>query len=553
MSSTDPNTRELQSRFLADERAALLQRAPLAAAVMLAAYGAFAVGDWFLSPTDVRTLWGIKLTAAATLSVMTLLLWTAPGRRFVGGLCVLGAYVGLGSIVVQSNMIGDSAVVPTVATFGSLVLSAMLPWRVVHQSWFVAAVLVALQRNAVAVNAGEIGYAVTAAGICSMASVPLTYYFSRVRFDLWRARVELEESHGALQESEERFRQVAENSKDIIWIWNHDFSIDYVSPAIAAIPGWSPERLIAEPAAILDLVHPQDRRAVAQTLQRVHDGETTEEEARLIGSVGDDGRWFKGWGGPVRDTSGNILRFVGIWHDIHSRKVAEAEMRAARERSDELLRNVFPGSIADRVKTEGARSIADGLPDVTILFADVVGFTPLAERLGPKKLLDVMNDLFSRFDDLAESMGVEKIETIGDGYLAAGGAPTDLEDHPQWVARLALAMIEAATTGAACGHALEVRIGIHTGPVVGGVIGRKRLHYGLFGETINVSSRLQSSSAPSRVLVSDSTCKRLESEFSLTPNDTIELKGHGPMRTWWLDAEIAKSPAVARKAPGANS
>lgn len=545
MTPTRTSGGQLRDQFLADERDALLQRAPIASLVMIAAYGAFAVGDWFLAPAAVWTLWSIKLVAAATLAAMTLLLWTAPGRRFVGLLCVLGACVGLSSIVVQSNLIGDSAVVPTVATFGSLVLSALLPWQVVHQAWFVAAIVVALVQNATTVTPGGIGYAVTAAGICSLASVPLTYYFSRVRFQIWHARMELEASSRALQQSEEQFRQVAENSKEIIWIWNHDLSIDYISPAISMMRGWTPERLIAEPTAVLDLVHPDDRRTVARSLQRVYNGETVGQEARLVSVDGTDVRWFEGWGGPVRDADGGIRRFVGIWHDIHGRKVAEAETQAARERSDQLLRNVFPGSIADRVKNDGARSIADGLPDVTILFADVVGFTSMAERLGPKKLLDVMSDLFSRFDDLAESLGVEKIETIGDGYVAAGGAPEDLEDHPQWVARFALAMIEAAASVNVGGSSLDVRIGIHTGPVVGGVIGRTRLHYSLFGETINVASRLQSHAAPGRVLVSDSTCKRLQREFSLTPNDTIELKGHGPMRTWWLDAESARGVPAA--------
>jgi class 3 adenylate cyclase len=207
-----------------------------------------------------------------------------------------------------------------------------------------------------------------------------------------------------------------------------------------------------------------------------------------------------------------------------------------RERSDQLLLRVFPGSIAARLKG-GEHPIADGLADVTILFADIVGFTPMSEQLGPKKMVDVLNDLFLKFDEIAERHGVEKIETIGDAYLAAGGAPSELDDHPDAVAAMALDMVQTAReVQIADGEYVRVRIGIHTGPVIGGVIGRKRLHYDVFGETVNVASRIESNSAPERILVSESTHKRIQRNFSTQPNDVLELKGHGPMRTWWLTA-----------------
>jgi adenylate cyclase len=209
-----------------------------------------------------------------------------------------------------------------------------------------------------------------------------------------------------------------------------------------------------------------------------------------------------------------------------------------------LLLNVFPRPVIPRLKA-GENPIADGFPDVTVLFADIVGYTPLAERLGPRRTVVLLNDLFRRFDQAAEKYGVEKIETVGDGYLAAAGALDARDDHAGAAAALAFAMLEAARQVQVppAGH-VQIRIGIHTGPVFGGVVGEHRFHYAIFGETVNVASRIQNQSQPGRILVSEATYKRICGQWQLEECASLDLKGHGAMKAYWLCAPAV--PATAR-------
>jgi class 3 adenylate cyclase len=202
--------------------------------------------------------------------------------------------------------------------------------------------------------------------------------------------------------------------------------------------------------------------------------------------------------------------------------------------SEQLLQKVFPQAIIPRLHA-GESPIADEFADVTVLFADIVGYTTLAERLGPRKTVMLLNDLYKRFDQAAAQFGVEKIETVGDGYLAACGAPERHDHHPEAVAALALAMIEAARqVPVSQTEVVQIRVGVHTGPVFGGVIGEHRFHYAIFGETVNVASRVQSHSRPGGILVSDATYKRIRGSYKLEECASLDLKGHGPMRTHWL-------------------
>jgi class 3 adenylate cyclase len=211
-----------------------------------------------------------------------------------------------------------------------------------------------------------------------------------------------------------------------------------------------------------------------------------------------------------------------------------AALKAEERRSQELLGNVFPRAIIPRLRA-GESPIADQFADVTVVFADIVEFTPLAERLGPKRTVLLLNDLFGRFDQAAARLGVEKIETTGDGYLAMAGAPEPLDHHPEAVARFALEVLVACReTRTPAGDAVQLRIGIHTGPIFAGVIGESRFHYKIFGETVNTASRVQSHAQHGRILVSENTYKRLHGKFRLEEHGVVELKGHGPMRAYWL-------------------
>lgn len=209
-------------------------------------------------------------------------------------------------------------------------------------------------------------------------------------------------------------------------------------------------------------------------------------------------------------------------------------LEAEEQKSQALLANIFPRAVIPRLRA-GESPIADQFADVTVVFADIVEFTPLAERLGPKRTVLLLNDLFGRFDQAAARLGVEKIETTGDGYLAMAGAPEPLDHHPEAVAQFALDLLRACReTRLPEGDSVKVRIGIHTGPVFAGVIGESRFHYKIFGETVNTASRVQSHASHGRILVSENTYKRLQGKFRFEEHGVVDLKGHGPMRTYWL-------------------
>jgi adenylate cyclase len=205
-----------------------------------------------------------------------------------------------------------------------------------------------------------------------------------------------------------------------------------------------------------------------------------------------------------------------------------------RARSERLLHNVLPVSIAEQLKDDGAR-IAQHFDEATVLFADIVGFTPLSQELSPKELVTVLDEIFSAFDAVAGRLGVEKIKTIGDAYMVAGGVPTPRTDHASAVAEMALEMRAIVAARSFAGRPLRMRIGIHSGPVVAGVIGTKRLIYDLWGDTVNTASRMESHGVEDKVHVSEAVRERLGDAFELAERGPVQIKGKGQMRTWFLE------------------
>jgi len=211
-----------------------------------------------------------------------------------------------------------------------------------------------------------------------------------------------------------------------------------------------------------------------------------------------------------------------------------ADLKEEKNRSERLLLNVLPSPIAQRLK-QGEIVIADSFPDVTVLFADIVDFTRLSARMSPEDLVMLLNDVFSVFDRLAEKHGLEKVKTIGDAYMAVAGLPHPRSDHARAAADMALEICRNfGQVATATGKLLQIRVGLHTGPVVAGVIGKNRFIYDLWGSTVNIASRMESQGAIGQVQVSPTTEVHLRGHYHLEARDTVQIKGAGEMTTEWL-------------------
>ena len=207
-------------------------------------------------------------------------------------------------------------------------------------------------------------------------------------------------------------------------------------------------------------------------------------------------------------------------------------------KTEKLMLNILPKPIAERLK-KGEKNISGSYPEVTILFSDLVGFTKMSSTKSPADLVKLLNDLFTRFDKRAEELGLEKIKTIGDAYMAVGGLPIPRSDHAIIAADMALGMYQDLTEfNQANGGDLQMRIGLNSGPVVAGVIGFTKFSYDLWGNTVNTASRMESTSAIGRVQITPATAEALTGHFILEERELIECKGLGPILTSFLVSRI---------------
>ena len=211
------------------------------------------------------------------------------------------------------------------------------------------------------------------------------------------------------------------------------------------------------------------------------------------------------------------------------------EIRAERERAEDLLRNMLPEPIAEQLKL-GHKLIAESFAEATVLFADLMGFTAFTTQRSPTEVLNTLNTVFSAFDDLVESAGLEKIKTSGDSYMVAGGVPIPRSDHAEAVAELALELqAEVRRLGeSGAVEPLHIRVGIHSGPVIAGVIGTKKYTYDLWGDTVNTASRMEANAVADGILTTAETYERLKDKFVFEEHGPVEIKGKGEMSTYLL-------------------
>ena len=252
--------------------------------------------------------------------------------------------------------------------------------------------------------------------------------------------------------------------------------------------------------------------------------------------------WFTNLMLGLNISVGGTMVFTLLALFAKQREDALGALRREQERAEGLLLNILPASIAERLKSS-PKTIADQFSAVSVLFADVVEFTPRSESLPPAEVVGLLDRLFGHFDTLAERYGLEKIKTIGDAYMVASGVPIPQPDHARALALMALDMVASMAPGGAVGDLdLELRVGINSGPVVAGVIGRKRFLYDLWGDAVNTASRMESQGTPGHIQLTRATYELLKDEFVCEPRGTVTVKGKGEMETWYLVGRRVAAP-----------
>ncbi|MDY6783096.1 MAG: adenylate/guanylate cyclase domain-containing protein [Cyanobacteriota bacterium] len=343
-----------------------------------------------------------------------------------------------------------------------------------------------------------------------------------------------QQAEQALRQAEAKFRSIFENATEGIFQTTPDGTYISANPALLRLYGYnSLEELNRhfDKTGQQYYVNPQ-RRA-----QFMHEIELHQAV------VGFESQVYRADGSPIwvsenarviSDRIGNVAYYEGTIVDITDRKAAEEALRKEQEQSERLLLNILPEAIAQKLKTEPT-NIAEQFEEVTVLFADIVGFTVLSAQMSPQELVHLLNTIFSAFDRLAEQHGLEKIKTIGDAYMAVGGVPLPRVDHAEAVAAMALDMQEAiAQFNTQTGESFSMRIGINTGPAIAGVIGIKKFIYDLWGDTVNIASRMESHGLAGSIQVTAQTYQFLKDRYEFEERGAIEVKGRGEISTYLL-------------------
>jgi class 3 adenylate cyclase len=234
----------------------------------------------------------------------------------------------------------------------------------------------------------------------------------------------------------------------------------------------------------------------------------------------------------TRDEIGALCTaFNGMVEELHAKNI---EIETKNRENEELLLNVLPAPIANRLRG-GEQGIADGFAEVTVAFADIVGFTAMSSEMPPADVVSLLNGLFTRFDEAAHELGIEKIKTVGDAYMAVCGLPVQVPDHAERMVRMAIRMVHITREHAMQHHVdMKLKVGINSGPVVAGVIGKSKYIYDLWGDTVNLASRMESGGMPDTIQVTRSVYDKLKDEFVFESRGTIEVKGKGGVEAWLL-------------------
>ena len=259
-------------------------------------------------------------------------------------------------------------------------------------------------------------------------------------------------------------------------------------------------------------------------------------------------RWALEAGFVFATAGACLMIFATVWYALRETSRAEAAMEVEYDRSEALLANILPAQVAAKLKDPAHGVIADRYDDASILFADIAGFTEQASEIPPTELVRFLDRLYTTFDRLVDRHGLEKIKTTGDAYMVVSGVPTPRNDHVEAIAGLALDMSRAvADLRDPRGNPVPLRMGIADGPVVAGVVGARKFFYDVWGDAVNVASRMESTGVVGRIQVPDSVFERLRDGFILEERGDVEIKGKGVMRTWFLIGRKPAAPGVLRE------
>ncbi|NET89848.1 MAG: response regulator [Kamptonema sp. SIO1D9] len=346
------------------------------------------------------------------------------------------------------------------------------------------------------------------------------------------------QAESALRIAEQRYHSIVENAIDGIFQSTPEGRYLNVNPALARIYGYdSPQKLIQSIDNIDRQIYvdPNSREEFKAAIAKNNSVSGFESQVyRRDGSI----IWISETARAVKDDTGKLLYYEGIVSNITERKLAQKALELQKVQTEQLLLNILPQPIAERLKT-GENPIADQFEEVSVLFADLVGFTQFSAQKKPTELLEFLNEIFSEFDQLASNHGLEKIKTIGDAYMVVGGLPIPRLDSTAAIAKMSLDMQSFLADFNLQNHQnFSLRIGIHTGAVVAGVIGMSKFIYDLWGDTVNIASRMESSGMPGKIQVTSAVYERLKTQFDFEQRGTISVKGKGEMLTYWLIDEM---------------
>ncbi|MEM9770137.1 MAG: PAS domain S-box protein [Cyanobacteria bacterium P01_D01_bin.73] len=364
---------------------------------------------------------------------------------------------------------------------------------------------------------------------------------------------------GALQQAEEKYRGIVENAVEGIYQCAPTGQFLSANRALVTMFGYEAIEQVLGPAGL------------NRTRRFYTDPERWDSFLTLISQTGEiygfesqvydaEGKsfWVSENARAVKDVDGRLLYYEGTMQNITERKMAEEALFAEQEKADRLLLNILPRPVAESLK-QGEGTLAQMYDEATILFADLVGFTHLSAQMRPIELVNMLNLIFSTFDHLAEYHGLEKIKTVCDEYMVVGGLPLPMKDHVKAVAHLALDMqIAIQEYKSPDGEPFQIRIGINTGSVVAGVIGIKKFAYDLWGDTVNIASRMESHGEAGRIQVTQAVYEVLKDDFRFEDRGVIDIKGRGKMATYWLlgdrnntsETRTSKAPIII---PGSKS